>query len=56
MAAAKPEEYSNTVAYLLKVRAVQSEKQPLLGNGRVTRNDGVTVGSCVFCAVPAEGM
>jgi hypothetical protein len=33
----------NIVAYLLKARTVQPEKQPLLGNGCVTRNNGMTV-------------
>jgi hypothetical protein len=32
---------------------VEPEKQPLLGNGCVTRNNGVTVGSGVLCAVHA---
>jgi hypothetical protein len=31
------------VAYLLKARNVEAEKQSLLGNGCVTRNNGVTV-------------
>jgi hypothetical protein len=35
------------MAYLL------SKKQPLLGNGCVTRNTGVTGESCVFCVVRA---
>jgi hypothetical protein len=38
------------VAYLFKVRIVEPEKQPLLYNGCVTRNNGVTVASGVFCA------
>jgi hypothetical protein len=33
---------------------VESDKQPLLGNGFVTSNTGVTVPSGVFCAVRAE--
>jgi hypothetical protein len=41
------------VAYLLKARSVEPEKQPLLGNGCVTHNSRVTFGSYVFCAVPA---
>jgi hypothetical protein len=44
------------MAYLLKARTVEVEKQPLLGNGGVTRNNGVTVGSGVFCAVHAEAI
>jgi hypothetical protein len=44
----------NTVAYLLKERTVKPEKQPLLHNGCVICNNGVTVGSGVFCAVCAE--
>jgi hypothetical protein len=42
------------VAYLLKSRTVEPEKLPLLGNDCVTRNNGVTVGSGVFCAVRTE--
>jgi hypothetical protein len=44
------------VAYLLKARTVKPEKQPFLGNDSVTRNNGVNVGSDVFCAVLAEAM
>jgi hypothetical protein len=44
----------NIVAYFLKRRTVEPDKQPLLCNGCVARNNGVTVGSCVFCAVRAE--
>jgi hypothetical protein len=40
--------------YLLKARAVELQKQPLLGNGCVTRNNGVTVVSDVFCIVRSE--
>jgi hypothetical protein len=43
-----------TVTYLLKPRTVESDKQPLLGNGCVTRNNRITVGSSIFCAVRAE--
>jgi hypothetical protein len=46
----------NIVAYLLKVRTVEPEKQPLLSNGSVTRNNGVTGGSGVFCAVRTEAI
>jgi hypothetical protein len=42
------------VAYLLKVRTVKPEKQPLLGNGCVTRNNVVIIISGVFCEVRAE--
>jgi hypothetical protein len=34
----------NTVAYLLKARTVEPEKQPILGNSYVTRN-GAIVGT-----------
>jgi hypothetical protein len=46
----------DAVAYLLKARTVEPEKQTLLGNGYVTRNNAVTVGSGVYCAVRAEAM
>jgi hypothetical protein len=36
------------VAYFLKARTVEPEKQPLLGNGCVTFNTGVIIGSGVF--------
>jgi hypothetical protein len=49
-------EQMNTVAYLLKARTVEPEKQPMLGNGCVTHNNGVTVGSGVFCAVRTEAI
>jgi hypothetical protein len=39
------------VAHLLKAINAQTEK---LGNVCVTRNSEVTVGRCVFFAVPAE--
>jgi hypothetical protein len=39
------------VAYLLKARTVEPEKQPLLGNSCATCNNGITAGSGVFCAV-----
>jgi hypothetical protein len=42
------------VKYLLKARTVEPDKQTLIGNGSVTRNTGVTVGSGVFCVVGAE--
>jgi hypothetical protein len=44
------------VAYLLKARTVEPEEQPLLGNVCVTCNNGVIVGSGVFCAVHAEAV
>jgi hypothetical protein len=44
------------VAYLLKARTVDPEKQPLLGNDCVTGNNGVAAGSGVFCAVRAEAI
>jgi hypothetical protein len=43
-----------TVAYVVKARTVEPQKQPLIDNGCVTRNNGVTVGSDVFCAVRVE--
>jgi hypothetical protein len=46
----------NIAAHLLKARSVKPEKQPLLGNGSVTSNNGVNVGSCVFCAVCAKAI
>jgi hypothetical protein len=44
----------NIVAYLLKSRSVEPDKQLFLGNGCVTSNDGITVGKDVFCAVRVE--
>jgi hypothetical protein len=44
----------NIVAYLPKTRTAEPEKQPLLGNGCVTSNNGVNVGSGVFHAIHAE--
>jgi hypothetical protein len=44
------------VADLLKARTVEPEKQPLIDNGCVTCNNGVTVGSGVFCAIRAEAI
>jgi hypothetical protein len=41
---------------MLKARTVEPEKQPSLGIGCVTRNNGITVGSGVFCAVRAEAI
>jgi hypothetical protein len=40
--------------WLLFCGTVGPERQPLLGNGSVTRKNVVTVGSGVFCAVCAE--
>jgi hypothetical protein len=39
------------VAYLLKARTVEPEKPTLLGNGCVTYDNGVNVGSVIFCTV-----
>jgi hypothetical protein len=39
------------VAYLLKSRYMEPEKQPLLGNGCVTCNNGIIVGTDIFCVV-----
>jgi hypothetical protein len=44
------------MAYLLKARTVEQEEQPLLGNGCVTSNNGITVGSSVFYAVHSEAI
>jgi hypothetical protein len=44
------------VAYLLKAINVQPEKQQFLGNGCVTRNNGLTVGSGDFYAVRAKAI
>jgi hypothetical protein len=44
------------VAYMLKAKIVEPEKQQWLGHGCETRNNGVTVGSSVFCAVRAEAI
>jgi hypothetical protein len=44
------------VAYLLKTRTVEPEKQPLLDNGCVIFNDEVTVGNGVFCVVCPEAI
>jgi hypothetical protein len=46
----------NNVAYLLKARTVEPEKELMLGNVCVTRYDRVTVGSDVSCAVRAEAI
>jgi hypothetical protein len=42
------------VAYLFKTRTMELQKQLLLGNGCVIPNNGVTVGSGVFCMVCAK--
>jgi hypothetical protein len=34
----------------------EPEKQPLLGNGSVTGNNRVTIGSCVFCVLRADNI
>jgi hypothetical protein len=47
---------ANTVANFLKARTVEPHKKQLLGNGRATRNNGITFGSGVFCAVRAEAI
>jgi hypothetical protein len=44
------------MACLLRTRFVEPEKESLLGNGCVTRNNGVTVGSGVFYAVHADSV
>jgi hypothetical protein len=38
----------------VQTRTVEPEKRPLLRNGCVIRNDGVSVGSGVSCAVRAQ--
>jgi hypothetical protein len=42
------------MACLLKARIVEPEKQPLLGNCCVTRNNRITVESGVFYAIRAD--
>lgn len=44
------------VVHLIKARNLKPEDQPLLGDGCVTRNTEVIVGSGVFCAVPFEAV
>jgi hypothetical protein len=44
------------VAYLFKAKTAEQEKQPLLGNSCVTRNNGATVGSDVFCEIRSEAI
>jgi hypothetical protein len=44
------------MAYLIKARSVEAEKQLLLGNGSVTYNTGVTAGSDIFFIVRAEAI
>jgi hypothetical protein len=44
------------LAYFQKARTVEPEKQPLLVDGCVTCNSGITVGSFVFRAVHAEAV
>jgi hypothetical protein len=44
------------VAYVFKARTAEPEKWLLLGNSCVTRNNGVTAGCGVFCAVRAEAI
>jgi hypothetical protein len=46
-----PSVYIHIVKYFLKARTVKPEKEPLLGNDCVTRNNVVTVGS-VFSVRP----
>jgi hypothetical protein len=47
---------NNIMAYLLKARTVEPEKEPLLDNGYVTRNNGVSIGSGVSCAISVEAI
>jgi hypothetical protein len=42
------------VSYLPKAVTVEPEKHPFLGNGCVKTNNGVTVGSGVFCVIRVE--
>jgi hypothetical protein len=44
----------NILRHILSSITVETEKQPLLGNGCVTRDIGVNVASGVFCAIRAE--
>jgi hypothetical protein len=47
------------VAYLLKARTVEAEKQPFLGNGPYTRSRGLFFSSVIFfytdCRTPWTG-
>jgi hypothetical protein len=40
----------------LRARTVEHKKRPLLGNDCVTCNNGITVGSRVFCLVIPEAI
>jgi hypothetical protein len=44
------------VAYFLKAITVKPETEPLIGNGCVSHNNGVTVGIGVFYEVRTETM
>jgi hypothetical protein len=44
------------MAYFLQANSVEPEKKPYLGNGCVTRKNGVTLGGGVFCAARAEAI
>lgn len=44
------------MAYLLKASSLEPDAPPLLGNGCVTCNNEVTIGSDVFCAVRADAI
>jgi hypothetical protein len=46
----------SAVAYLLKARTMEPDKQTLQGNGYLTRNNAVTVRSGVFFTVRAEAI
>jgi hypothetical protein len=46
----------NIVAYLLKLRIMEPEKQSFLSNGCVLRNNGVIVRSPVSCTVSADAI
>jgi hypothetical protein len=41
---------------MLKARTVEPEKETVIGNGYVTCNNVVTVGSGVFCVVHAAAV
>jgi hypothetical protein len=52
----RKQQWKDNVAYLLKARTVEPQKEPVLNNGCVMHNNGVTVGSGVFCVVCARAI
>jgi hypothetical protein len=49
-------QFKDIMTYLLEMRTVEPEKHPFLGNGSVTRNNEVTVGSGVSCEVRVKAI